>query len=397
MFPICDVRGRVTGFGARVLDDSLPKYINSPQTPIFDKSSNLYGINLAKAAIRQQNMAVLVEGYTDVMTAHQHGSDNVVGSMGTSITEKQLSILKKLTRSMVLALDADAAGEEAMLRCVGYENTLDAEVKVITLPEGKDPDDVIKQDAEIWQHLLEEALPVIDYTFNTVTAELDLSTARGKSSAGDKLLPIIAEIKDDIRRDHYANKLAGLTGSSYRHIEAALSRIKPDRRARETKQEATARALQPLRASPPEEYCLALLLQHPELKVHVQTLVPEYFENSENREIFLAWQKADDLSALKEQLDTAIEEHLDSLIKRDLPGGQLEQKCTDCVLNLKKNYYQSLEAKSAERLAREAESGGSDAELAKQKEQGIEPSVQLREVFTQRVKGSVSEEGRNEK
>jgi len=397
MFPIYDVRGRVTGFGARVLDDSLPKYINSPQTPIFDKSSSLYGINLAQTAIRQQNMAILAEGYTDVITAHQNGFDNVVGSMGTSITEKQLSTLKKLTKSMALALDADAAGEEAMLRCVGYENTLDAEVKVITLPEGKDPDDVIKQDAEIWQRLVEEASPVIDYTFNRVTAGLDLSTARGKSSAGDRLLPIIAKIKDDIRRDHYMNKLAKLTESSYRNIEAALSRIKPDRRAQETRQEATARALQPLRSSPPEEYCLALLLQHPELKARCQGLLPEYFENSENREIFIAWQKADDLSALKEQLDTAIEEHLDLLIKRDLPANQLEQKYNNCVLRLREKFLRNLEMKRGEIFALEAESGGSAAELAKLEEQGIEVSIQLGEVFTQRVKGSVSEEGRNEK
>ncbi len=397
MFPICDVRGRVTGFGARVLDDSLPKYLNSPQTSIFDKSGSLYGIDLAKTAIRQQNMAVLVEGYTDVITAHQHGFDNVVGSMGTSITEKQLSTLKKLTRSVALALDADAAGEEAMLRCVGYENTLDAEVKVITLPEGKDPDDVIKQDAEIWQHLLEEALPVIDYNFNVVTAKLDLSTARGKSSARDKLLPIIAKIKDTVRQAHYLQKLAHLVHVSERSLEAELSRTKPDRRTQETRQEATARALQPLRSSPPEEYCLALLLQHPELKAHLQPLVPEYFENSENREIFIAWQKADDPSALKEQLDAAIEEHLDSLIKRDLPGGQLEQKFNNCVLRLREKFLRSQEMQREEILALEAESGGSAAELAKLEEQGIEVSLQLGKVFTQRVKGSLSEEGRNEK
>ena len=111
----------------------------------------------------------------DVITAHQNGFSNVVASMGTSVTEKQVNILKKLSKNIVLALDADAAGEEAMLRCVDYENTLDAEVKVIILPKGKDPDDVIKEDARAWQKLLEEALPIVDYTFNMVTAELDLS------------------------------------------------------------------------------------------------------------------------------------------------------------------------------------------------------------------------------
>jgi len=190
MFPILDIRGRVIGFGARVLDDSLPKYINSPQTPLFDKSSNLYGINLAAAGIKQQEVAVIVEGYMDVITAHQNGFNNVVASMGTSVTEKQVSFLKKrLTKNMILALDADAAGEEAMLRGVSYENTLGAEVRVVVLPEGKDPDDVIKEDVKILQQLTEDALPIVDYTFNMVTAKLDLTTARDKSLAADKLLP----------------------------------------------------------------------------------------------------------------------------------------------------------------------------------------------------------------
>jgi len=276
MFPIYDIRGHITGFGARVLDDSLPKYVNSPQTPLFDKSSSLYGINLASSAIRQQNIAVIVEGYMDVITAHQNGFNNVVASMGTALNEKQVSTLKKLTKNMVLALDADAAGEEAMLRGVSYENTLDAEVKVIILPGGKDPDDVIKQDAEIWQKLVEEALPVIDYTFNMVTAELELTTANGKSLAVDKLLPIIAEIKDTVRQAHYLQKLARLVKVSEQSIEAALRKIKPSqsrRWAKQPVQESATHTLQPLLSSPVEEYCLTLMLQHPEFKYSRQGLL----------------------------------------------------------------------------------------------------------------------------
>ncbi|GAI52672.1 unnamed protein product, partial [marine sediment metagenome] len=195
---------------------------------------------------------------------HQNGLNNVVASLGTAVTEKQINILKRLIKNMIFAMDADAAGVEAMLRVektsteafnedviavsgrdpnrtplplneaqvrqdqkyqriVTYAGMPDVEVKVLILPSGKDPDDVIKEDIKIWQHLLEEALPVVDYTFNMVTANLDLTTASGKSVAVDKLLPIIAEIKDDIRRDHYLNKLARLTETSYRSMEAALS------------------------------------------------------------------------------------------------------------------------------------------------------------------------------
>ncbi|MBA7697554.1 DNA primase [subsurface metagenome] len=387
MFPILDNRGRTIGFGARVLDDSLPKYINSPQTPIFDKSSSLYGINLAAAAIRQQNLVVIVEGYMDVITAHQNGFNNVVAAMGTSVTEKQVGILKRLNKNMALALDADAAGEEAMLRGVGYENILDAEVKVIILPEGKDPDDVIKQDIKTWQSLVEEALPVIDYTFNMVTSKLDLTTAKGKSTVADKLLPIIAEIRNDIRRDHYLRKLADLVGTGYYNIEAALSRIRPYRRAREARLEEAIRPSQPIMSNPIEEYCLALLLQHPQLKDSDKGLSPEYFENSENREIFITWQKADDLPSLKAELDPAIWEHLDSLVTKSIPGTQIEQKYADCVLRLREKFIRSLEAKRGEVLALEAKAGGTVAELAKLEEQGIELSVQLGEVFNQEIRG----------
>ncbi len=395
MFPICDARGRITGFGARVLDDSLPKYINSSQTPIFDKSGSLYGINLAKDAIRQQDLAVIVEGYMDVITAHQNGFPNVVASMGTSVTEKQVSSLKRLTKNITLALDADAAGDEASLRAVGYENTLDAEVKVIILPRGKDPDDVIKEDAKAWEKLLGEALPVVDYTFNMVTSELDLTTAKGKSSAVDKLLPIIAEIKDDIRQAHYLQKLAHLLKVSERSIEAALTRIRPrpgKGRAEEPKQE-VATHLHPLLSSPIEEYCLALLLQHPELKYRQEGLSPEYFETSENREIFIAWQRSDKIESLKEGLDSATHEHLDSLLTRNLLSTKIEQKYAECALRLREKFLRSLATKIEAVLALEAQSGGRAADLAKLKEQGVEVNIQLGEVFAQKSRRRSEQRG----
>ncbi|MFQ5996869.1 MAG: DNA primase, partial [Dehalococcoidales bacterium] len=268
MFPILDIRGRVIGFGSRVLDDSLPKYINSPQTPTFDKSSSLYAINLAAANIRQQDTAVIVEGYMDVITAHQNGFNNVVASMGTSVTEKQVSSLKRLTRNIVLALDADVAGAEAMLRGVSYENILEAEVRVITLSEGKDPDDVIKENRETWQKLLIEALPIMDYTFNIVTAKLDLTTARDKSQAVKELGPIINGMKDSVRKAHYIQKLARLVKINERNIEAELSRIKPGPDRRQTqapREKAVTYVSRSLLSNPREEYCLALLLQRPEL------------------------------------------------------------------------------------------------------------------------------------
>jgi len=390
MFPIFDIRGRVTGFGARVLDDSLPKYLNSPQTPVFDKSGTLYGINLATVAIRQQGRAVVVEGYMDVITAHQSGFSNVVASMGTSLTEKQVSTLKRLTKNMVLALDADAAGEEATLRAVGYENILSAEVRVLTLPIGKDPDDVIKESTQSWNSLMEQSLPLVDYTFNMVTSGLDLTTAKDKSLAADKLLPIIAEIKDMVRQAHYLQKLARLVKVSERSLEAALGRTRASQgrgKARKPSPEALPHRLHPLLSSPVEEECLAWLLQYPELKTRCQGLSPEYFESSENCEIFLAWQKINDLISLKEKLDVAVHEHLDSLLNKSLPPTnqtKREDVIAACIDRLREEYLRGEAAKRAEVLASEAESGGTAAELAKSQELGVDVSTQLGEVFTQR-------------
>ena len=311
--------------------------------------------------------------------------------MGTSITEKQVSILKRLSKNIALALDADAAGEEAMLRCVGYENTLDAEVRVIIMPGGKDPDDVIKEDAKVWQELVGQALPIVDYTFNMVTAGLDLNKARDKSLAVDKLLPIIAEIKDPIRQAHYLQKLAELLKVSERSIEAALARIKP-KQGRAPKQEAAV-SRQPLLYSPKEEYCLALLLQHPGLRDRSESLLPEYFENSENREIFIAWQQSDKIELVRERLEPEIHQHLESLLNRELLADKIEQKYAECALDLREKYYRSLISKIEAVLAQEAESGGGAAELAKLKELEITANTRLAEVLAQKNQMKLEQRG----
>jgi DNA primase len=384
MFPIMDIRGRVTGFGGRALDDSLPKYTNSPQTPLFDKSGTVYGINLAKDAVREQDTAVIVEGYMDVITAHQNGFKNVVASMGTAITERQVNILKRLTRNLALALDADAAGEEAMLRTVSYENTLDAEIKVTILPEGKDPDDVIKEDIKVWQELVESAVPIVDYTFDMATAGLDLTSAKGKASARDRLLPVIGEIRDNVRRAHYMQKLANLLNVGERDLEADLARLGPKQVRRQVKAPPPAAPVRSTASSPKEEYCLALLLQHPELKSQDEGLLPEHFENSENREIFIAWQHSAKIEVIRKKLEPAIHEHLDSLATRKLLSNNLEQKYAQCALDLREKSLRSLKNKQEAVLALEAQSGGTTAELAKLRELGTEVNIQLAKLVKSR-------------
>ena len=382
MFPIMDIKGQVIGFGARVLDDSLPKYVNSPQTPAFDKSRNLYGINLAATSIRQQDTAVIVEGYVDVITAHQNGFHNVVASMGTSVTEAQVSALKRLTRNLVLALDADAAGGEAMLRGVGYENIIESEIRVVILPQGKDPDDVIKEDTETWRKLLSEATPIMDYTINMITGKLELDTARDKSLAVKELLPVIAAMGDKVRQAHYVQKLASLVNVSERTIEAELSRLKPAPARRATpvtgKTADTPRALLSNRL---EEDYLAYLLKYPELKANTENILPEYFLNSENRVVYITWNKVENLARLRDTLDQALHEHLDLIASRELPSDRLDERDADYRHRLEERYYKNLAAKKAEILALEREVKGAGADLARLEKEGLEIELRLKEIY----------------
>ncbi len=380
MFPIRDDRKHVTGFGARALDGSLPKYVNSPQTPVFDKSGTLYGIDLAASAIRKQDLAVIVEGYMDVLLAHQGGFANVIASMGTAITEKQVNVLKKYTGNLALALDADSAGEEAMLRCVTFENILDSELRVILLPVGKDPDEVIIENPGMWKELVSKAIPVLDYTFNTVVTTPP-TTAHEKTAVARRLLPLISEIKEPVRRGHYFQKLARLTSTSEGSLEVELTKLQSGRNVLSGKRETQISPSKPSFSNPREEFCLALLLRYPELKEQIECVLPEYFDTSENREIFLALkQGCSDVASLKDKLDEVVRDCVDGIAKINIPEGRIEEKYNDCVLRLRKRYLQNIEMKKADVLRSERESGGSSAELAKQEEQGMENTSKLLEV-----------------
>jgi len=388
MIPIRDNRGRVTGFGARVLDDSLPKYVNSPQSPTFDKSGTLYGIDRAAAEIRKNDAAIIMEGYMDVIMAHQCGVTNAVASMGTAITETQVNILKKLSKNLVLSLDADTAGEEAMLRTVGYENVLNAEMRVIILPEGKDPDEVIKEDMETWNGLVHTAVPLIDFMFEKTTDKLDLTTARDKSKAVDALLPVLAAINDPIRQAHYLQKLAGLVKVDMNTIQLSLNRLKQSTpRRRIITPKPAAKAARPLVSHAREEYLLTLLLQNPEYKT-MEEDISIYIEDSVNREVYKLWQEAADIPALKERLDPAIHEHVDAILDRKLPGPQnnIEGRILDCISELKRTYLKNM-------AARRAESGETETEPLRL-EDDVAISQRLRDLDINRAKKRNSSFGR---
>ena len=414
MFPIYDIQGRVIGFGARALDESLPKYINSPQTPIFDKSSSLYGIDKARSTIRQKNLIIIVEGYMDAIAAHQHGFQNVVASMGTSLTEKQVDVAKRLSKNIALALDADAAGEEATLRSaemlaqsldkkvipvptwsglVKYENIIDTEIKVIPLPRGKDPAEVIGEDPTLWQNLVEQAPPMLDFAFHSVISKVDINKVKDKSLAIQKLLPLVGEVKDPLRQAHYRQKLARSLKVSETTLTAALKKSQSDRRGRQpTGTIGQPRLAREFVSNPIEEYCLALLIQYPQLRQVAQELSAEHFESTENREVFTKWQCSPDIAKLKKKLDANLLEHLNYLINKTFPPAIQENDkarqltLADCILRLQERLSKRLENRMEAALNIEREEEGINAELAKLEQEGIEPGQQLQQIFIKQGK-----------
>ncbi len=376
MFPIRDARGQVTGFGARALDDSMPKYMNSPQTAVFDKSGGLYAIDLAAAAIRKQDQAIIVEGYVDAIVAHQNTISNVVASMGTSITDKQVTILKKMTRNLVLALDPDAAGEEAMLRCVTYEAITGSEIKVMSLPEGKDPDEVIKDDPAAGARLVEQARPVMDCTFESLLAGLDMTKPGDKQAAVDRLLPVIGGIANVVRQAHYLQRLARTVNVREPVLEAELGKL---RRASGSRQksgpkEDTNRTA-PSASDPLEEYFLALLVQHPELRKDCAEVSPDLFNSTENREIFERYRSGSDLTNMADQDDPFIGEHIVRIKARQIAHVPVEQLFAYYHTHLQESYLRNLEARHGEILALEVESSGPEADVARLQIDGIQSVV----------------------
>src|SRR6266567_1567067 len=261
IFPIRDIRGRVIGFGGRAMGDGQPKYLNSPQTLLFEKNNVLYALDRARDGIKLAQQVVIVEGYVDAVIAHQYGTKQTVACIGSAITEKHIQQIKKLTKQVTLALDPDDAGEAAAERGIqealkGFDRKLipvplpakpagqfskdpiknpqsmvrleeqtDVEVNVLQLPIGVDPDEFIRRDLVAWRDAVENPRPLVDYYFEAKVADLDLKQPYGKAEAAKRLLPVIGAISDRIKRDGYIQKLATLIRVEERSLNEELQRV----------------------------------------------------------------------------------------------------------------------------------------------------------------------------
>ena len=344
MIPIHDWKGRPVGFGARALrEGDEPKYLNSPQTELFDKSKTLYGLHFARSAIRESGRAVIVEGYMDAIAAHQAGFANVVASLGTALTEMQFRQLQKMAQRFILALDADAAGVNAMQRgyfvpdrdemkprfdprgLVRFEGKLKVDIRVLVLPEGKDPDDVIRNEPERWVELVDRAKPVAEFVIDALLAGRDLSNPKDKAAVTDEIVPFIRDIADPVERSAYAQQLARRLKvderAVIRQVETAVTPAKPARASHAGESPA------PKRETDRERYCLIELLHVPYAlraiddaltRADLPQFSAEDFESVTHREVFLAIH-----SALEETGSPSLDDVLDRLdpsLHADVPA-----------------------------------------------------------------------------
>ena len=379
MFPIRNRDGRTVGFGARALGDEQPKYLNSAQSAIFDKSSLVYGLDLAQAAIRAADQVVIVEGYMDAIAAHQFGYANVVAAMGTAVTEAQIGQVKRLSKHIVLALDADNAGQLATLRSleslpnaldseavpvaeptrgpaagaiIRWERKLSAEVSIVRLPEGKDPDELIRRNPERWPEVVKQAVPFLDFFIDGVTAGVSLDDARAKSEAINRVAPLLRQVGDRVVQAHYVGVLA-------RRLQLSESVVLGEVRRGALRSEPPvgprSRPISPRgpRTASQEDHLVALLLRHREICRPILNLVPEDdLLDARNRELLHVLRDEQipfdlDPMSIIAGLDDELADHAERLLD-SLAGtpaqypGQIERDAANAIERLGKERFTFL-------------------------------------------------------
>jgi DNA primase len=407
---IRDPRDRIIGFGARTLDGSEPKYLNTPQTDAFEKSSVLYGLNWAAESIRSSNEAIVVEGYMDVIAAHEYGFTNVVASMGTAVTGQQLDALAHHAASgktggstgvVVLCLDSDAAGEAATMRALeGVTAELSAgrrrgfEVKVARPDGGKDPDEAIRSDPDSWRASLNDATPLLEYLITAKSSLYNLDSGQGIADFANDIAPLIYNVPNDYDRDRYWLSTAKLAGVTEQRLKTIVDRPNGGNRRRATSrprgagpgrissQQASA-ALESAAGSPLEEHLLSLVLQMEGLREYATEMPAEFFHESDNKALFTAWQSSTTLSELSVGLGDDLTEKMHRLAERELPPSDQArhvEDVTQCVMRLRERHFRRIKELETEQLKRLE--GEEARELL---DRSLHPNENLRRVMTGRA------------
>jgi DNA primase len=294
IIPIRDASGRPIGLGGRIMPGAEgPKYLNSPATALFDKSRTLFAIDLAKTSIRREKLAVIVEGYTDVMAAHQAGFTNVVASLGTALTAGQVELANRYADGVALAYDLDLAGEAATQRGLVEElQGVVSKVRVIRIPTGKDPDEFIRTDPEGWRQAVVEAEELLPYFMARAAEEVDMRQAQGRSAYTRRMLDLLRRIPDRVEQDSYIPQLSRLAGIDERVLRDELSRAPRPAPVRPPVSEAPSSEAERPRLNQLESEILILLLLNPSLAGEITDDEPLPLQDEAGQTLARAWRTA---------------------------------------------------------------------------------------------------------
>jgi DNA primase len=300
MIPLADPQGRIIGFTARILQDdpNAPKYINTPQTPLYDKSRHVFGLHLAKEAIRKSKFVVISEGNLDVISSHQANVRQVVATAGTALTEPHLKALSRFTGDIRLSFDADNAGVNATERAIPIASKVNVSLSIITIPSGKDPDELIKQDVSIWRDIITKPQYALDWLMERYQKQLDITTAQGKRQFSDVLVTVIRGLNDRVEQEHYIDEVSkridvsreALTAKLHQKEIAAKPRLKQPKVAFEMPK----RDL--LDYMKTQNHLLAVALMQPKLRVAIQPITSDMLADDNARQLLEFLQQHPDFS-----------------------------------------------------------------------------------------------------
>jgi DNA primase len=357
---------------------------------LFDKGGSLYGIDLAKSAIREADRVVVVEGYVDALMSHQGGTRFAVACLGTAITERQVGILKRLTKHLVLALDPDTAGDEATLRgldvvkhvfdktaepvpnwrgLMQFERKLDADIRIVTLPRGKDPDELIRDDVTQWRSLLDQAPSIVDYYFATVLVKIDLTSPKEKELAIERLLPVIRDLGPGVQQEHYIQRLARELRVGERTLLGRLAQIRERAAGQTVAGKSNHSSGRPKRSL--DEYLMALFLRHPQASTLLWQIAPDDLSHGPSRHVLTCMQSlgAEGADEWQHTLEPALADFISSLRSPcdggpELEAADVEREVADCVAEIRRRNLRTAIEELGYLLA-EAEQEG-DAEARRQ-------------------------------
>jgi len=289
MIPLMDGQGQVVGFTARLIRniENAPKYLNTPQTLLYDKSRHVFGLHLAKEAIRKADKAVIVEGNMDVISSHQAGVKNVVATAGTALTEHHLKALSRLTHSVSLAFDADKAGIAATERAIPIAQAVGIELSIVVLPgEAKDPDELIQKDVSAWQKSIDSALPAVEWVITQYEARSDLTTAAGKRQLTTEALGVLRRLDNAVEQEHYLRQLSTRTDTSLETLRSRMQQLEEMAVEKPLKPIKPGATIELVPSNPKQDTLLSLLCLEGDLRDDAMALSVDAFDGEPRQALF---------------------------------------------------------------------------------------------------------------